>query len=215
MHHLKEGSRACPDETATSNAVLGPGPCLLSCHPVPSKEKEGLLIMEDTKGRWETLLLWSHPYGHWKGHSVWGCAWWRNQRHNPEVLIAAPVVKKKWWKQRSTQLVREAAAPDEGQKGEESEEAAWPAARQEREETVIKEAKTTQSPSLNDLRDRQQVFFHQQRKFSATWLLQCWEGRKPRSWGPSLGTMGLTKGSEERQSPASLWRWFLASVKAS
>lgn len=49
----------------------------------------------------------------------------------------------------STWLVRETAAPAEGWEGEELEEAAWPAAGQEKKKAgMTKEAETTWSPSL-------------------------------------------------------------------
>lgn len=80
---------------------------------------------------------------------------------------------------------------------EESEEAAWPAAGQEREETgIIKEAETTRSPSLNDLQDRQQVFIHQQGERIATWLLQCWEGREAQQLRSVCRDYGIAKGIE-------------------
>lgn len=80
---------------------------------------------------------------------------------------------------------------------EESEEAAWPAAGQEREETgITKEAKTTLSPSLNDLRDRQQIFLHQQGERIASWLLQCWEGREAQQLRSVSRDYGTAKGIE-------------------
>lgn len=52
----------------------------------------------------------------------------------------------------STWLVREAATPAEEWEGEELEEAAWPAAGQEKVKAgMTKEAGTTWSPSLDDL----------------------------------------------------------------
>lgn len=79
---------------------------------------------------------------------------------------------------------------------------------------MTKEADTTLSPSLNDLRDRQQVFIHQQGEHFAIWLFQWWKVGKPSNWGPSLGTIGLTKGLVESHPSTSLWRWLLLSMKA-
>lgn len=54
----------------------------------------------------------------------------------PSTVIVAPVVKTKQWKQRSTELVKEAAPPEWGRE-EGSGEAAYAAAGQGRKETGI------------------------------------------------------------------------------
>ncbi|KAK4811157.1 hypothetical protein QYF61_019788 [Mycteria americana] len=89
-------------------------------------------------------------------------------------------VKKKQWKQKSTWLVREEAAPPKREQEGESEEAACSAAEQpqeqEREETeIINESETTQSLSLSELQDMRKDYSHHPGEQAITLLLQCWD----------------------------------------
>ncbi|KAK4811170.1 hypothetical protein QYF61_019801 [Mycteria americana] len=106
------------------------------------------------------------------GNATQGCALWQ--------LSHGWQVKKKQWKQKSTWLVREEAAPPKREQEGESEEAACSAAEQpqeqEREETeIINESETTQSLSLSELQDMRKDYSHHPGEQAITLLLQCWD----------------------------------------
>lgn len=111
------------------------------------------------------------------------------------TTVIAPVVKRKHWQWRSTELYHQLVKEEEE---EGSDQEASPLARKHKEKAieVIQEAETTPSLTLTKLQNVQKNYSFQPGKHIAAWLLKCWDAEgdsqelraeKPSSWDPLLG----------------------------
>ncbi|KAK4815719.1 hypothetical protein QYF61_006757 [Mycteria americana] len=128
--------------------------------------------------------------------------------NQPLSVSVAPIHKKKYWMQKSACLEKEdeRAGPSQG----------------DEEEELVNEVETTQSLSLNELRDRQKDFSHHPGDHIVTWLLQCWdsgasslefESKEAKQLGSLSRERGIDKVIGKGALAFSLWRRLLSTMK--
>ncbi|KAK4810930.1 hypothetical protein QYF61_013338 [Mycteria americana] len=122
--------------------------------------------------------------------------------------VGRGIHKKKSWKQKSARLEREdeKAGPLQG----------------EEEEELVDEMETTQSLSLNELRDMRKDFSRHPGEHVVTWLLRCWdsgasslevEGKEAKQLGSLSREGGIDKAIGKGAQVLSPWRQLLSAMK--
>ncbi|XP_026712425.1 E3 ubiquitin-protein ligase AMFR isoform X1 [Athene cunicularia] len=134
---------------------------------------------------------------------------------NQPVLASDTLsLKKKYWKQKSTHLVREETLLDEADYSSQEEE--------EEEAELINEGVAPRSISMTQLQHMRKDFSRRSGEYIATWLLRCWdngagclelEGSIVRRLGSLCREESVDKAIVKEPQIFSLWKRLLSGVK--
>lgn len=174
-------------------------PCLLSCHLVPSKEKEDLLIKEHTKISWseathKDIEKVTQSEGAQQSLSrnpalkCNSCSCTQEEMVEVDIDLVSKKSSSSCLRGGKARVRRDSLASSRTRQGRNRKD---------------KRGRKYLVPNLNIVWDRQQVLIHEQGEHITTWLLQYWEGREAQQLGSITRDYGSDKGI--RRETAHLW----------